>query len=235
MPLLYFKTSAVAILAQAAARGNCRGSGLQLPHGALRRIKRQEENWCDHKGCVLLWSAFGHLPASSHFGVQASWRGANPGKKRGRGKGKGKGKTKSFEQTCFTGDLGSVETEEPSVGSSNKWKDEGEEVLALTRYVGIVHGYIRSDVFFVVDHAGPPAHLYANVEGGSKVTYLAAGFPKKGIMKGGAVGEEGKGWTSGTIPHTGRIVAGIDATRFSLMHGSAGRCIAFDVMSGDFN
>ena len=71
--------------------------------------------------------------------------------------------------------------------------------MALTKYVGIVHGFFRSDNFFVVDQAGPPAHLYANVEGGSKVTYLIAGFPIRGVMKGGAVREEGKGWTSGTL------------------------------------
>ena len=77
---------------------------------------------------AFYWVGFGHSPDLSHLGMGASWRmcwGASPGKMGGKGKGKRRG---NFEQTCFEGDLGSVETEDPFVGSSNEWKDEGEEL-----------------------------------------------------------------------------------------------------------
>ncbi|CAE7281001.1 unnamed protein product [Symbiodinium sp. KB8] len=77
-----------------------------------------------------------------------------------------------------------AEVDEPIVGSSGQW--------TLTKYVGIAHGYLRIDDSFVVDHSGPPARLYADVEeNGSKVTCLIVGFPEKGAMKKEELFEEG--------------------------------------------
>ena len=42
--------------------------GLRLPHGALRRVKRQEENWCDQRS-LSLWVAFWYSPTPPR-----SWR-----------------------------------------------------------------------------------------------------------------------------------------------------------------
>ena len=114
------------------------------------------------------------VPASA----QVTWAGNEKAKARGRIERK-------QSIVCALPGCSADEVDEPIVGSSGQW--------TLTKYVGIAHGYLRIDDSFVVDHSGPPARLYADVEeNGSKVTCLIVGFPEKGAMKKEELFEEGK-------------------------------------------